>query len=171
MINLVTLQQADLPPWALKPLLTLPRAHPPSSEREQAGVTADLQRDLITLARRRKHTPPLSSCIRCIRLLEGALLWPGWACKVQLWLPCPGLRSQECDLEPTLERCWNGRVEQCMQIVLDGVHGPRGLFDWHFSNKAITDSSCVFAHFPNCSAYGHLHTTMWITAALLETSL
>jgi len=109
------------------------------------------------------HTP-LSSCIRCIRLLDGALLWPRWACKVQFWLPCPGLLGQGCDLESMLKR-------KCMHIVLDRVLGPIGSLDWHLSNKAITDLTDVFVHFTQLLRSQTFTHTMWITTTFSATSL
>lgn len=176
-MNLVTPQQADPPPVCLKTLLTWHRVHthPPRSassaiQRLAGGV--DSWPPLWphhTRSQTCTHTT-LSLCIRCIRLLDRALLWPRWACKVQFWLPCPGLLGQGCDLESTLERCWRGRVEQSMHIVLDRVQGPMGSFDWHLSNKAITDLSDVFAHFTQLLCSQTLTHTMWITTTFSATS-
>lgn len=165
-MNLVTPQQADPPPVCLKTLLTWHRAHTPSSEREQAiqrlagGVDSWPP---VWPHHTRSQTRTHRSCIRCIRLLDGALLWPGWACKVRFWLPCPGLVGQGCDLESTPEPRWRGRAEQSVHIVLDRVQGPTGSFDWHLSNKAITDLSYVFAHFTQLLCSQTLTHTMWIT--------
>lgn len=135
-MNLVTPQLADPPPVCLKTFLTWHRAHTPSSERGQAiqrlagGVDSWPP---VWPHHTRSQTHTHCTCVRCIRLLDGALLWPGWACKVR------GYWGRGVTLSLPSEPRWRGRAEQSMHIVLDRALGPTGSFDRHLSNKAITD--------------------------------
>lgn len=132
--------------------------HTPSSEREQAiqrlagGVDSWPP---VWPHHTRSQTHTHCYCIRCIRLLDGALLWPGWACKVQFWLPCPGLLGQGCDLESTPEPHWRGKAEQSVHIVLDRALGAHGVDS--LTRQLLISPMCSHTSH-NCSAHKHLHT-------------
>lgn len=148
------------PPWDLKPLLTLHRAHPPRSGSRRGWQLTSSVTSSHSLAD--ANTRPLwAHALRALDYWKELCYGQGGPVKSSFDCLARGYGGRSV----TLSQPWSAAgEEESSSACKDGVLGPRGLFDWHLSNKAITDHSCVFVHFTNCSAHEHSHKTMWITA-------